>query len=93
MMIEVQGELNEVDLDHLEDETQLDTYEGELLVLRRLLHAQDSSSNKEPREMIFHSWCTIEDKVCNLIINGGSYTNVACTLLIEKLGIPTISHP
>jgi len=43
--------------------------------------------------MIFHSWCTIQDKVCNLIINGGSCTNVASTTLIEKLGILTISHP
>ena len=43
--------------------------------------------------MIFHSRCTIQDKVCNLIIDGGSCTNVASTTIIEKLGIPTISHP
>ena len=43
--------------------------------------------------MIFHSQCTIPDKVCNLIIDGGSCTNVASTILIEKLGIPTIPHP
>jgi len=43
--------------------------------------------------MIFHSRCTIQNKVCNLIIDEGSYTNVASTIVIEKLGIPTISHP
>ena len=43
--------------------------------------------------MIFHSRCTLQDKVCNLIIDGGSCPNVASTLLIEKLGIPTISCP
>jgi len=43
--------------------------------------------------MIFPSWCTIQDKVCNLIIDGGSCTNVASTTLIEKFSIPTISHP
>jgi len=93
MMMEVQGEPNEANSDHLEDETQLDADEGELLVLRRLLHAQDSPYDKAQREMIFHSRCTIQDKVCNFLIDGGSCTNVASTLLIEKLGIPTISHP
>jgi len=43
--------------------------------------------------MIFHSQCTIQDKVYNLIIDIGSYTNVASTILIEKLGILTISYP
>ena len=42
MMMEVQGEPNEADLDHLEDKPQLDANEGELLALRRLLHVQDS---------------------------------------------------
>ena len=31
--------------------------------------------------------------MCNLIIDGGSCINVASTILIEKLGIPTIPHP
>jgi len=93
VMMEVQGEPNEANSDHLKDETQLDANEGELLVLRRLLHPQDAPCDKAQRELIFHSRCTIEDKVCNLIIDGGSCINVASTLLIEKLGIPTISHP
>jgi len=59
MMMEVQGEPNEIDSDHLEDETQLDADEGELLVLRSLLQAQDSPYDKAQREMIFHSLCTI----------------------------------
>jgi len=59
MMMEVQGEPNEAYLNHLEDETQLDADEGELLVLMRLLHAQDSPYDKAQREMIFHSRRTI----------------------------------
>jgi len=42
---------------------------------------------------MFHSQCTIQDKVCNLIIDGESCSNVASIILIEKLGIPTIPHP
>jgi len=77
----------------MEEETSLDADESEPLVLRRLLHTQDTPYDKAQREMIFYSWCTIQDKVCNLIINLGSCTNVASTILTKKLGIPTISHP
>ncbi|KAA3477976.1 Transposon Ty3-I Gag-Pol polyprotein [Gossypium australe] len=31
--------------------------------------------------------------VCSLVINGGSCTNVASTLLVEKLSLPTTKHP
>jgi len=77
----------------VEEETQLEADEGELLVLRRFLHAQDTPYDKAQRDMIFPSRCTIQDKICNLIIDGGSCTNVTSTTLIEKLGIFTISHP
>jgi len=43
--------------------------------------------------MIFHSRCTIRHKVCNRIIDGESYTNTTSTLLVDKLGIPTIPYP
>ena len=32
-------------------------------------------------------------KVCSLIIDGGSCTNVASTRLVEKFGLKTIPHP
>ncbi|KAI3469038.1 hypothetical protein Pfo_025701 [Paulownia fortunei] len=32
-------------------------------------------------------------KVCSVIINGGSCTNVAITELVEKLALPTLKHP
>lgn len=53
--------------------------EGELLVIRRVLHANEVNSNEEQREHIFHSRCTIKGKVCSLIIDSGSFTNVAST--------------
>ena len=32
-------------------------------------------------------------KVCSVIIDGGSCTNVASTTLVEKLGLPLLMHP
>ena len=37
MMMEVQGEPNEADSDHLKDDTQLDADEGELLILKEVI--------------------------------------------------------
>jgi len=49
--------------------------EGEMLVLRRALSSQ-RSEKEEHRENIFHSRCTVQGKVCSLIINGGSCAKV-----------------
>ena len=32
-------------------------------------------------------------KVCSIIIDGGSCTNVASTTMVEKLGLQTTKHP
>jgi len=79
--------------DSQEEKTHLEVDEGELLVLRRILPTHESSLDKEQRVMIFHSRCTVNNKVCNLIIDVGSYTNVASIILILKLGLPTQPHP
>jgi len=34
----------------------------------------------------------MNDKLCSLIVDRGSCTNVASTRVVEKLGLPTISH-
>ena len=45
------------------------------------------------RENIFHTRCYVQDKVCSMIIDGGSCTNVASTIMVEKLRLPTLKHP
>ena len=35
----------------------------------------------------------MKDKVCSVIIDGGSCTNVASTSMVEKLGLATLKHP
>ncbi|XP_074315398.1 uncharacterized protein LOC141651593 [Silene latifolia] len=47
----------------------------------------------DQRQQLFRSRCTIGGKVCNLIIDGGSCTNVASSVLVEKLSLTTQNHP
>jgi hypothetical protein len=68
--------------------------EGESLVARSALSAQVKEDDMEQqRENIFHTRCHINNKVCSMIIDGGSCTNVASTTLVEKLNFPTLKHP
>jgi len=66
--------------------------EGELLVLRRTMSGL-KSEKEEQRENIFHSRCTVQGKVCSLIIDGGSCTNVASSSMVEKLSLQATAHP
>ena len=42
---------------------------------------------------MFYTRCHVNNKVCSLIIDGGSCVNVASALLVEKLQLPTLEHP
>ncbi|KAL4351939.1 hypothetical protein GQ457_06G015610 [Hibiscus cannabinus] len=66
--------------------------DGEALVVKRSLSTQVMESEQQ-RENIFHTRCHVNGKVCFVIIDGGSCTNVASNLMIEKLGLPTTKHP
>src|SRR5215470_9822718 len=62
---------------------------GNMLVTRRALSIQPKEDGDlDQREHIFHTRCHINDKVCSMIIDSGSCTNVASTLLVEKLNLP-----
>ena len=69
--------------------------QGEMLglVARRALSLQAKEEEEEvQRENIFHTCCHVKDKVCSVIIDGGSCTNVASTSMVEKLGLTTLKH-
>ncbi|XP_048228809.1 uncharacterized protein LOC125369769 [Ricinus communis] len=68
---------------------------GELLVARRTLSVQmkEDDTLEQQRDNIFHTRCHVQGKTCLVIINGGSCTNVASTLMVEKLGLNLIPHP
>jgi hypothetical protein len=63
------------------------------LVARRALSLQAKGVDEVQREFIFHTRCYVKDKVCSVIIDGGSCTNVASTIMVEKLGLPMVKHP
>ena len=67
--------------------------EGEMLMIKRVLHATEAPLEVNQREQIFHSRCKVANKTCNLIIDGGSCTNVASTEMVNKLNLATITHP
>ena len=65
--------------------------EGELLVLRRVLSNQNGVKD-EQRENMFYSHCTVQEKVCSLIIDGGSCAKLVSLSMIEKLGLQNMTH-
>ena len=68
--------------------------EGEELVTRLVLSAQVKEDDIEQQhENIFPTTCHVNNRVCSLIIDGEICTNVASTLLVEKLQLPTLKHP
>ncbi|KAL4280025.1 hypothetical protein GQ457_03G018220 [Hibiscus cannabinus] len=76
-----------------EDEQELEyAMDGEVLVVKRSLNTQVMEGEQQ-RENIFHTRCHVNGKVCFVIIDGGSCTKVACSLMIEKLGLATTKHP
>ena len=65
---------------------------GHTLVARRALSTQ-ASVDELQRENIFYTRCYIQEKVHSLVIDPGSYTNVASALMVTKLNLPTTNHP
>ncbi|XP_062094556.1 uncharacterized protein LOC133800573 [Humulus lupulus] len=106
MVIRESGELDSEDEDDLADMPPLEDAfiddeeygpeSGEMLALvtRRALNLQAKEEEEEvQRANIFHARCHVKDKVCSVIIDGGSCTNVASSSMVEKLGLPTLKHP
>ncbi|XP_010451773.2 PREDICTED: uncharacterized protein LOC104733947 [Camelina sativa] len=66
---------------------------GELLMIRWMLSTSLALDDLNQRNNIFHTRCTVSGKVCGLIIDGGSCTNVASSYMVKKLSLPTTNHP
>ncbi|KAL4281415.1 hypothetical protein GQ457_03G017050 [Hibiscus cannabinus] len=84
---------------HLVEDTEDDDLETpetakimELMVVKRSLNAQPVQ-NEQQRENIFHTRCNVLDKVCVVIIDSGSCTNVASSVMVDKLGLKMTKHP
>lgn len=67
---------------------------GESLVIRKALLLPKEEPNEDwLRNNIFHTTCTIEGKVCKLIIDSGSCENVISQEAVDKLKLKQEMHP
>jgi len=66
--------------------------DGKLLVIRRALSGL-KDDKEEQKENIFHSRCTVQGKVCSLIVDRESCANVASSNMVEKLCLQATAHP
>ncbi|GKV53063.1 hypothetical protein SLEP1_g59611 [Rubroshorea leprosula] len=93
--IETEGEFDDESMPPLEDANDGVEYavDGELLVTRQALNVQAKEDDEVQRDNIFHMRCHVKNKVCSVIIDGGSCINVASIVLVEKLNLPMTKHP
>jgi len=66
--------------------------ECDLLVVRRMLGKIPKLLDKTQRENIFQTHYLINNKLCSMIIDGDNCVNVTSIRVVEKLGLPIISH-
>ena len=67
-----------------------DRYES--LVLQRVLSSQVAPFEKNQRHTLFHTKGVVQERSIRIIIDNGSYHNLASTMLVEKLSLPTRKH-
>nr|GFA97550.1 hypothetical protein [Tanacetum cinerariifolium] len=84
---------NEQQLNIATEEEVVGPDEGEYLVIRRTLNTTPIQEETLQRESIFQTRCTIAQRVCTVIIDGGIHTNVASQTLVNKLNLHTEPHP
>ncbi|XP_027158001.1 uncharacterized protein LOC113759619 [Coffea eugenioides] len=65
---------------------------GTALVARRALTARVKEDELQ-RENIFYTRCFVNQALCSVIIDSGSCTNVASSLMVDNLKLPTRDHP
>ncbi|GJW97343.1 putative CCCH-type zinc finger family protein [Tanacetum coccineum] len=66
---------------------------GQMLVIRKsLLLPKEDESGDWLRNNIFHTTCTIKNKVCKLIVDSGSCENVISRDAVEKLNLKQEKH-
>ncbi|XP_074305010.1 uncharacterized protein LOC141639939 [Silene latifolia] len=91
-------ELIAMEVEEWEREGLVECEEEENLVLKEMEAEEESSQDQAPveadqRSLIFRSRCIVQRRVCNLIIDGGSCTNVASITMVNKLNLVTQDHP
>ena len=88
---EEQKENEEEELGEEQEEVEEAVDKGEMLVLEGVLSTQQGAKD-EQQDNILHSRCTVDGKVCQLIIDGGSCANVVSLRMIEELDLQAMAH-
>ena len=70
-----------------------DTDRYESLVVQRVLSTQVALPEKNQRHTLFHTKGVVQERSIRIIIDSGSCNNLASTMLVEKLSLPTRKHP
>ncbi|XP_027100922.2 uncharacterized protein [Coffea arabica] len=78
--------------DNLEEELPSEGNVG-VLVVRKMHAAQALKDEDVQQDKLFYTHYHIKDKLCSLIIDGDSCTNVASLYMVEKLVLSTTKHP
>ena len=84
--------LTEDEDDESSEEVPIDQPIGLGLVRRKALNTQRIDEDVQ-RENIFYTRCLVNGKVCSLIVDDGSCTNIISALMVKKLQLPTHNHP
>ena len=70
-----------------------DEEEGMALMLKKTLLVPKQESEEDwLRTNIFYTTCSVDGRVCNMIIDGGSCENVVSQEVVDKLKLPTQEH-
>ena len=62
---------------------EVEAEKGDLYMVRRLMGSMCKDLDDTQRENIFHSRCIIEGRLCSMIIDSGSCTNVMSARMVE----------
>jgi hypothetical protein len=63
------------------------------LVAQRVLSVQLSKAEHDQRHNLFQTRGVVKDRAIRIIIDGGSYNNLASIDMVEKLALPTRQRP
>jgi len=66
---------------------------GAALIVTRILSVQMSEAESGQQHNLFQTRAKVEDKVCKVIIDGGSCHNLASKEMVDKLGLKLLKHP
>lgn len=59
----------------------------------RLIINYEVKADYEQWKNLFRTRCTIQNKMCRVIIHNGSQSSVASSTVVEKLNLSTTKHP